>query len=405
MAEAPVYITHNELKRIFPQIDEYDAKTPIFGWSQETNCDDWGGESNHNIFFTPNTGKINNLYKDGMELSAVTPVEGTTLSGDVGSGGSALPVTSESNFALGDIIKVNDEYMKVAGTSSGVLTVTAGRNLFTTQSTNHASGSKVNIIFNESDLNLSDFNYFYYDDELDMVITVLENENPNDFHYEAGEDYKTLVSTISTDASRYLDSRLDPKLPKTQWKNSKGEFDYIIVRTTGLIASAFMIRTKNPTSEALESIEAEYEKNIDLLNSGRAALGFQNTGDASKGIIRDVSYTAGGLRPVDLKGTARSVDFDLIKIKVTTAGVLGTSKFDAFIKDSEKLKANKIREDIIITGDYQLLAYGIQVRFGGESDADTAALNDEWEVEVRGINEQTDTSDISGIKMTRRRGV
>ena len=214
-----------------------------------------------------------------------------------------------------------------------------------------------------------------------------------------------MVTQFRTDASRYLDSRLDPKLPKSQWKNSKGEFDYIIVRTTGLIATAFMIRTKDPSSPILEGIEMEYEKNIELLNTGKASLGFQNTGDASKGIIRDVTYTEGSIRPVDLKGDALSVDFDIIKVKVTTAGVLGTGTYSVWVKDADKLKSYEYITDEKITGDYQRLAYGLKIRWGGESDSDVATLNDEFEVEVRGINELIDTSDLSGIKMTRRRGV
>ena len=33
MATAASYITHQELKRIFPQMDEFDQKTPIYGWT------------------------------------------------------------------------------------------------------------------------------------------------------------------------------------------------------------------------------------------------------------------------------------------------------------------------------------------------------------------------------------
>ena len=36
MATAPTYITHKELKRIFPQMDEFDQKTPIYGWKEVT---------------------------------------------------------------------------------------------------------------------------------------------------------------------------------------------------------------------------------------------------------------------------------------------------------------------------------------------------------------------------------
>ena len=37
MATAPTYITHAELKRIFPQLDEFDQKVPIYGWVEVTS--------------------------------------------------------------------------------------------------------------------------------------------------------------------------------------------------------------------------------------------------------------------------------------------------------------------------------------------------------------------------------
>ncbi len=35
MATAATYITHKELKRIFPQLDEFDQKSPIYGWTSK----------------------------------------------------------------------------------------------------------------------------------------------------------------------------------------------------------------------------------------------------------------------------------------------------------------------------------------------------------------------------------
>ena len=37
MATAPIYCTHKELKRVFPQVDEFDQKTPIYGWESLGN--------------------------------------------------------------------------------------------------------------------------------------------------------------------------------------------------------------------------------------------------------------------------------------------------------------------------------------------------------------------------------
>jgi len=396
MASAPRYCTHKQLKRVFPQLDEYDQKTPIYGWTTETISGD-------TYYVAYDSGLMTQLFIDGKSQQSGNQTIGTTKVDDCGESLSATDVTMDitlhTNFTADTFIKVDDEIMYVeAANNASTDTLTVVRGVLGTTATTHDSGADIFLHFQPA---ASGDNL--YDADNDFIILKYDS-NPADSLVEVGENFNAMVAQFITDASRYLDSRLDPKLPKSQWKNSAGEFDYIIIRTTALIAAAFMIRTNNPTSEVLESIEAEFEKNIELLNTGRASLGFQNTGDASKGVVRDVQYTDGSLRPVDLKGTARSVDFDLIKVVITTPGVLGTCKFDAFIKDSEKLKSNKVRENVIITGDYQLLAYGIQIRFAGDSDSDIATLNDEWEVEVRGINEETDVSDISGIKMTRHRG-
>ena len=317
MASAPIYCTHKELKRVFPQLDEFDQKVPIYGWTEVST----------NKYAAHDSGSVTQLFVDGESL------------------GSAQSAHTDLN--------VEGEWF-----------------------------------YNSTD----DVLYYY------------SASTPIDKLMEAGELFTTMVTQFRTDASRYIDSRLDPKLPKNMWKNEAGEFDYMIVRTTALYAAAFMVRTKDPTSEIAAAIMLEADNNVQLLNEGRAALGFQNTGDASKGIIRDITYTAGKLRPVDLKGRAGGVDYDRIKIQVIAGGNgFGTDTYSVWTKDSDQLKNNQVVTAEKITGDYQPLAHGLQVRFGGNDENDTAAANDEWEVEVRGYNEEIDTADLKGIKMTRRR--
>ena len=314
MASAPIYCTHKEFKRVFPQLDEFDQKVPVYGWTEVSS----------NKYAAHDSGAVSQLFVDGESL------------------GSAQSAHTDLN--------VEGEWF-----------------------------------YNSTD----DVLYYY------------SASTPIDKLMEAGELFTAMVTQFRTDASRYLDSRLDPKLPKSQWKNSAGEFDYIIVRTSALIAATFMVRSKDPSSELATSLEAEYENNIKLLNEGRASLGFQNTGDASMGIIRDVLYTAGTMRPVDLKGRAGGVDFDLIKVKIIDAGVFGTGTYSVWTKDGDQLKNNQVVTAEKITGDYQPLAHGLQIRFGSDSDSDQATQNDEWEVEVRGYNEEIDTGDLKGVKMTR----
>ena len=224
--------------------------------------------------------------------------------------------------------------------------------------------------------------------------------NPNDKLMEAGEEFSALITRITANASRYLDAKLDPNLPKEQLKDKEGNFDYIIIRTAALIAATFLIRSHDPTSEVASAMMEDAMGNIDALNKGGAALSWQTTGDSSKGIIRDVTYTSGKIRPVDTRGRWGGT-WDLLKVKVITGGVLGTATYSVWVKDGDGLKNTKVVDEQKITGDYQHLAGGLEIRFSGSADSTQAAANDEWEVEVAGWQEEVDNSTMNSIKMTR----
>lgn len=317
MATAPIYCTHKELKRVYPQVDAFDTKTPIYGWNSTDTT---------NQYQANNTGLITQLYFDGVEGTAVT-----------------------------DNPNANYEYNYSSATDSVqvFLTTSGGATL-----------------------------------------------DPNDILIEAGEDFTTLITQFRTDASRYLDSKLDPNLPREQLKDKSGNFDYLIIRTTALIASSFLIRATDPTNEVATALMEEAQGNIDSLNTGNSALSWQTTRDASSGIIRDVTYTSGSLRPVDTRGIWHGT-FDMIKLKVTTAGVLGVATYSVWVKDGDKLKTSQVVTDEKINGDYQTLASGLQIRFAGDSDSDVATINDEWEIEVMGANEATDSSGVKSVQSSR----
>ena len=225
--------------------------------------------------------------------------------------------------------------------------------------------------------------------------------DPNDKLMEAGEEFSGLITRITANASRYLDAKLDPNLPKEQFKDKEGNFDYIIVRTTALIAATFLIRSHDPTSEVANALMEDAQGNIDSLNKGGAALSWQTTGDSSKGVIRDVTYTSGSIRPVDTRGRW-SGSWDLLKIKIITGGALGTATYSVWNKDSTSLKNNQVITEEKITGDFQQLAGGLQIRFGGSADDSVATANNEWECEVAGWAEEVDNSAINSVRMTRR---
>ena len=408
MATAPTYCTHWQLKDVFPQVDSFDNKRVLYGWVQESVLDnDW--ETDINFWYAWNTGLVTTLYRDGVECTSLTSnldSEKTQVGTELSPGGSAISVDSSSDFGAEDIIKVGNEYMYVSTVTDGTtLALVGSRNLFKTHSQTHAVDTSVYLVADESVSRAADYTFFWYDKNLDLTVTALSNDgNPNDILMEAGEDFSTLITRITANASRYLDAKLDPNLPKEQLKDKEGNFDYIIVRTTALIAATFLIRSHDPTSEVANALMEDAQGNIDALNKGAASLSWQTTGDSSKGIVRDVTYTSGSVRSVDLRGRASGVDYDLIKVSISasTAGVIGTAKYNVYVKDSSGLKNTQIVTEEVITGDYQPLAHGLEIRFSGKNDASVATASNEREVEVAGWQEEVDNSAINTVKMTRR---
>ena len=241
---------------------------------------------------------------------------------------------------------------------------------------------------------------WFYDSAVDAIYYYNDTNSPDDLLMEAGEDFATLKTRVMKDASDYVDSKLDSTLPREQFLLKDGTYDYLIRRLTSLVAAFFLVKGKDPTSQIAVALFQEAQMHIDDLNSGKAKLGYQNTGDASKGIVRKISVS-GSLNIVDTRGNYFG-SYDRLKVIVTTGGAVGTAKYSVYAKDTDGLKNNLVLQDEIINGDYQELAAGLQVRFQGSSDSSTATQNDEWEVEVTGIYEETENASMRSVKMTRK---
>ena len=311
------YCTNRELKDIFPSIDEFDTKTPIYGWVVDSGS----------RYKAEDCGLITQLFASGENLGSAQASSGA--------------------------VDTNGEW--------------------------------------------------YYTD--DVCYCYNDVSNPNDLLMESGEDWSDLRTRYISNASRYLDSMLDSMLPREQFKDQDGNYDYIIVRTTALLACSFLIRASDPTSEIADALFNEANVNIASLNEGKTKLSWQTTGDASMGVIREGSVS-GALRIVDTKGAYDGV-YDKIGVKVTTGGAMGTAKYSYWAKDSDNLGAEKMNNgdtssySDTINGTYQPIGNGLYIRFAGDT-ADTATLNDYWEIEVSGRSEKTDLGYPRTIRMTRR---
>jgi len=317
----PTYATESDLRDIYPNIDKYDAKKPVFGWVTT-------GVSN--FYKSYNTGLINVLFFDGIEGTAVT-----------------------------DDPNANYE--------------------------------------------------FRYSEGNDSVEVYIDTGSPADMLMEAGEDWATHKTDLLYKASRYFDSYVDASLPAQMSKNDEGEYPYLVIRTTAQICAYFLISAHDPENEDALRIKEEYEEILDKLVNGQIKLDFEKSADSSKGIIRELS-ASGTLKPVDLRGSYRGGVYDKIRIEIETAGVIGTAKYSVWTVGNDKLginKGNLAVDSEIITGEYQSLSGGLQVRFGASTPTGTngatdnlmtasATLHDVWEVEVWGVGEELD--DARGIK-------
>ena len=408
MATAAIYCTHKELKRVFPQLDSFDGKKQVYGWTLGgTNI--W--DSQIEVYYAGNTGLVTQLYWDGVEINniAFNTTETTKLDGALTPSAAVFYVDASHGLGANDIVKIDNEYLRVTSVDSDTIhTATAGTNrgLFGSAAQHHANDASVYKIIDAS-VDIGDEASadpdglsFVYDTDLDLCLLTTSTGDPNDYLIEAGEDFTTLVTQYRTDASRYLDSMLDPNMPKEALKDKEGNFDYIIIRTTALIAANFMIKSHDPNSELANALMEEANNNIENINQGRAALSWQVSRDSSQGIVRDVTYTSGKIRPVDTRGEW-SGTYDLIKVKIGTGGVLGTATYSVWVKDGDGLKNQQVITNEVINGDYQSLAGGLEIRFGGSTDSTQAAANDEWEIEVFGRHEVVDVSEGKAVKMTR----
>jgi hypothetical protein len=389
---APIYCTHKELKRVFPQLDSFDGKKPIYGWTALFT------HAGFSLYQGDNSGLVTDLFKDGQDLSSYQKTENyvdstTNTNEAIDVIETAIDVVDGSVFAYGDIIKIDDEKMLI--TNIGGNTITVDRGFLGTTTATHSTATDIYI-----GVTWTEENQWLYSSQDDEVLIYANTFNPADLLIEAGEQFTTVVTQYRTDASRYLDSMLDPNMPKEAWKDKEGNYDYIIIRTTALIAANFMIKSHDPNSELANALMEEAMQNIENINQGKAALSWQVTRDSSQGVVRDVVYnTAGAIRPVDTRGDWFGT-YDLIKVIITTSGALGTATYSVYTKDSNSLKSNLAISDKVISGDYQPLAGGLEIRFAGSADA---IQNDEWEIEVFGAYEDVDASTGKSVKMTRTR--
>ena len=308
------YCTDRDLQDVFPHISEFDLKRRIYNWTGPST----------NVYTAQNTGKITQLFADGVELTSDHGLDGN-----------------------------NDYYY--------------------TESTNSVQ--------------------FYH-----------TSNNPNDMIMEAGDDWADIKQRFRRKASRLIESHLDNRMTREVMKDREGNYPEMIVHATALQTVILLLKAHDPNNEVIEPFKSELDEIIDGLKSGSIVLPSSVTADSSKGVIREVSVNANSdLRPVELKGNYNASGYDLIKLKVITGGVMGTSTYSVWVKDSDTLKNNQVITAEKITGDYDHVVSGLYIRWSGDDVASAiTTADDEYEIEVHSSSIDTDISSKGSVSMTRR---
>lgn len=249
---------------------------------------------------------------------------------------------------------------------------------------------------------------FRYSPGNDSVELFINTANPNDMIIEAGDDWEDTKTRFRQKASRFVESKLDAKLAKDIWYDREKNYPDIIVRLTALETIIMLVQAHDPENAFLEAFKTERNELYEGINNGSIVLPTMRTRDSSEGTIRAVSVDASSdLIPVELIGNFFGNGYELLKVIVTTAGVIGVAKFSVFGKSDTALKAatEEIVDNDIIDGDYQFLGVGnLHIRWGGDDVATaTCALNDEYEIELFAQNLGTSTARNTGsVHLTRR---
>tara|TARA_R100000315_G_C5235722_1_gene147903 strand:+ start:3334 stop:4356 length:1023 start_codon:yes stop_codon:yes gene_type:complete len=241
---------------------------------------------------------------------------------------------------------------------------------------------------------------WYYESTLDAVYYYNSATSPNDMIMESGEDATTFKQRHRRNASRFVESKLDSRMTAEISLDREGNYPYIIKRTTALVAVGMMLKADDPISEVADAFMEEANEYLSGLKSGEIQLPNSVTGDSSYGVIRDVTYTSGKVRPIQTRGSYTGT-YDLIKVKIIDAGAIGTATYSVWEKSSTDLKATQVVSAETINGDYQQCAGGLEIRFAGATDATTATANDEWEIEVYGYGEDVRTGKAGNINLSR----
>ena len=253
-------------------------------------------------------------------------------------------------------------------------------------------GEEMTSVADTPDAN-KEFNYATGTGLLSFFVTNSSTSLLDSAVIEAGRDwYDTKVEAVAkaSDLVRnLLPVPIYPRKGVGMASATGNDWPEIIVRSTAIIACADLVRPfdKDKGDEIMAmAMNPEGTGYLDMIRTGQIALS-QDEGMAKHGgIVREISINASSTGSViDVRGTP-TVDWDVIKSIISTAGTFTSGsasgvKYDTYVKDDTGLKIDKSSDAETIDGGFQDVGHGMQVRFS----PGVYTINDQWELEVSGI--------------------
>ena len=392
------YATQANFKDYFPHLVGSDNKNPVYNWS--AGLTNFSGTS-LDVYYTNNTGLINQLYWDGAEVDKITfnTTETTKLDGALTPNATVFYVDASHGLQENDIVKIDNEYIRVVSVSSDTITISTpatNRGLFGTNAQHHANDTSVYKIIDENtDVGSSaqanpDALSFVYDTNLDLCLLITNSIDPNDYVVESGSDFKTFMDNQLYRASMELNNMLDNRFPNPIPKSfihsdapssDTAEYDAILVKLTCYIVAVNLQRASGDWEQA-EIIQEQITNldgtgMVDKLNKGEWKLSFETDKSDSSGDIIEVT-NAGSMNLVETYGEWNGIKYDRIQLICTTGGAYGTAKMTIKVSDGTNLYGTEIT-DWTVTGGLDHISNGLYGRFEGAS----MNTNDRWDIEVR----------------------
>ena len=225
--------------------------------------------------------------------------------------------------------------------------------------------------------------------------------DPNTQQITAGEDHATYTTRRLAEATSVIDGLITAKYLTPIQTDKSGNYGSLLKLIT-----AYQLAVMQ--SAGKEEINLRYQNKlmnvdetglIDQILAGKVKFEFEIDADSSQGSISVVSVS-GGIVLIETRGIASGVTWDAIKVIVILGGAIGTATYSVFVKEDPTLKSNEVVTEEVINGDFQQLAYGLQIRFRGDS-GDEATANDEWEVVVRGHGEDVTNAGFRTMQAAR----